>query len=40
MRICWAEIARCQAVFHSQLKFNPYFVSLYLHEGREGKAQQ
>jgi hypothetical protein len=28
MRICRAEIARCQAVTPRKLKFNPFFVSL------------
>ena len=35
MRICRAEIARFQAVTPRQLKFNPFFVGLCLHEGRE-----
>jgi hypothetical protein len=40
MRICRAEIARRQAVSPGQLKFNPFFVGLCLHEGRERDAQQ
>ena len=40
MRTCRAGIARCQAVSPSQLRLNPYFVSLCLHERREREAQQ